>query len=64
MVHAVVVFDRHRRAVQSLGDEPATTTHEAIQGIVALLVERVEAWDRQVVRWVRLRLPVRSRSAC
>jgi hypothetical protein len=38
--------------VQSLGDELATATPEAIQSIVALLVERVETRDRQVVGWV------------
>ena len=48
----VVLFDRHRLVVQSLGDELATATPEAIQSIVALLVERVETRDRQVVGWV------------
>lgn len=48
----VVLFDRHRLIVQSLGDELATATPEAIQSIVALLVERVETRDRQVVGWV------------
>ena len=48
----VVLFDRHRLVVQSLGDELAAATPEAIQSIVALLVERVETRDRQVVGWV------------
>ncbi len=48
----VVLFDRHRLVVQTLGDELAAATPEAIQQVVALLVERVETRDRQVVGWV------------
>ena len=48
----VVLFDRHRLVVQSLGDELATASPDAIQRIVAPLVERVETRDRQVVGWV------------
>ena len=48
----VVLFDRHRLVVQSLGDELATAMPESIQSIVALLVERVETRDQQVVGWV------------
>ena len=48
----VVLFDRQRLVVQSLGDELADATPEAIQQIVALLVERVETRDRQVVGWL------------
>ena len=51
----VVLFDRHRLVVQSLGNELTTVTPEAIQTIVALLVERVETRDRQVVGWVPTR---------
>jgi hypothetical protein len=39
-------------AIQSLGDELAAATPEAIQEIVALIVERVETADRQVVGWL------------
>ncbi len=48
----VVLFDRHRLVIQSLGDELAAATPEAIQQIVALLVERVGTRDRQVIGWV------------
>jgi len=48
----VVLFDRHRLVVQSLGDELAAATPEAIQQVVALLVERVETRDREVVAWL------------
>jgi DNA invertase Pin-like site-specific DNA recombinase len=48
----VIMFDRHRLVVQSLGDELAAATPEAIQQVVALLVERVETRDREVVGWV------------
>ena len=48
----VVLFDRHRLVIQSLGDELAPATPEAIQGIVALLVERVVARGRHAVAWV------------
>jgi hypothetical protein len=48
----VVLFDRHRLVVPSLGDELAAATPDAIQNIVALLVERVETADRQVVGWL------------
>lgn len=44
----VVLFDRHRSVVQSVAD----ATPEAIQSVVSLLVERVEADDRKVVRWL------------
>ncbi len=46
----VVLFDRHRRVVGSLADTLADATPEAVQEFVALLVERVEIRDRQVVR--------------
>ena len=48
----VVLFDRHRRVIQSLGDTLADATPEAIQSIVSLLVERVETDDRHVVGWL------------
>jgi hypothetical protein len=48
----VVVFDRHRLVIQSLGDELAAATPNAVQQIVALLVERVETADREVVGWL------------
>jgi hypothetical protein len=48
----VVLFDRHRIVVQSLGDELAAATPEAIQQVVAQLVERVETADRAVVGWL------------
>jgi hypothetical protein len=45
----VVLFDQRRRVVQSLGDEVADMSPEAIQQIVALLVDHVETRDQQVV---------------
>ncbi|MET1231997.1 MAG: hypothetical protein ABWY52_03995 [Candidatus Limnocylindrales bacterium] len=48
----VVLFDRHRLLIQSLGDELTAATPEAIQQIVALIVEPVETADRQVVGWL------------
>jgi hypothetical protein len=51
----VVLFDRQRLVIQSLGYELAVATPDAIQQIVALLVERVETADRQVVGWLPTR---------
>ncbi len=48
----VVLFDRHRMVIQSLGDELAAATPEAIQQVVTLLVDRVETADREVVGWL------------
>ena len=47
-----VLFDRQRLMVQSLEDELTGPAPEAIHQIVALLVERVETKDRQVVGWL------------
>ena len=46
-----MLVDRYRLVVQSLGDELAATT-QVIQQIVALLVDRVETADRDVVCWL------------
>jgi hypothetical protein len=39
-----------RQVVQSLGDELAEMAPDDAQGVVALLVERVETRDRSVIR--------------
>ncbi len=48
----LVVFNKHRRVVVSLGDTLAVATPEEVQPIVALLVDRVETRYRRVVRVV------------
>jgi hypothetical protein len=50
----VVEFDRYRDVVTSLPDTLAGATPEAIQPIIALLVERVDTADREVtsITWV------------
>jgi hypothetical protein len=49
----LILFDRHRAVIRSLGDSLAVAPGEKRQELVASLVERVETTEQEVVRVVR-----------